>query len=294
MINFFYNVYYFLSNVPWVFWTLVVLLALIIGSFLNLVIYRLPIMLENEWKKEGFINKYLLSWFEEKPFNLAFPSSHCPKCKHPIAIWDNIPIVSFLILRGKCRYCKTPIAIRYPLVEILSCWLSVLVAWHFGLTWQTFFLLPLTWSLIALAFIDIEHLILPDIITIPGLWIGLISNLNHLFATPKDAILGAIFGYIFLWVAAKIFKIIRGIEGMGQGDFKLLALFGAWCGWQLLSSIILLAAGLGVIVGGLTLLWKKYSFKHPIPFGPFIAISGWIALMWGTQILHWQSMIFRV
>jgi leader peptidase (prepilin peptidase)/N-methyltransferase len=213
------------------------------------------------------------------------PSSHCPKCKHKIRFWCKIPIISFLILKGRCLHCKEPISIRYPLIEILSCIASILIAYRWGVTWQTVFLLPLTWALIVLTFIDIDYYILPDIITIPCLWLGLISSLFPLFASSKEAILGAIFGYIFLWVTARIFKLICGIEGMGHGDFKLLAVFGAWCGWQALLPIILLAALLGVIIGGLTLWRKKYSFQHPIPFGPFIAISGWMALMWNAQVI---------
>lgn len=285
MIEIFNNIAYFLTNTSWAFWTLIIVLGLAFGSFLNLVIYRLPIMLENEWKREGFIKKYLLPLAKEKTFNLAFPPSHCPKCKHEIPIWCNIPIVSFLILRGKCFHCKTAISMRYPLVEMLTCLASVLVAWRFGVTWQTFYLLPLTWCLIALTFIDIEHFILPNIITIPLLWLGLISNLGSLFTTIEEAILGAIFGYIFLWVAAKIFKMVRGFDGMGYGDFKLLAVFGAWCGWRALPEIIFLAAILGITIGGAVLLWKKQSFKNPIPFGPFIAFSGWVTLIWNIRTI---------
>jgi leader peptidase (prepilin peptidase)/N-methyltransferase len=294
MINFFSNIYYFLNNTPWAFWILIILLGLIFGSFINLVIYRLPIMLENEWKREGFIKKYLLSFIKEKPFNLMVPPSFCPKCKHPINFWDNIPIISFLLLRGKCRHCHAPISIRYPLIELLSCFMSVLVAWRWGVTWQTFFLLPLTWALIVLTFIDIEHLILPNVITIPCIWLGLIASLGHLFVPPEEAILGAIGGYVFLWGAAKLFKIIRGIEGMGHGDFKLLAVFGAWCGWRVLPSMILFAALCGVVIGGLIWIGKKYSFTRPIPFGPFIALSGWLTLMWSAQAINWQAMIFKI
>jgi len=293
MMDLFNNVYYVLNNFPLVFWILIILFGLVFGSFLNLVIYRLPIMLENESKKEFSIKKYILSVIKKEPFNLAFPASHCPHCKHKISVWHNIPIVSFLWLRGKCFYCKSPIPIRYLLVEVLSCLVSILVAWQWGITWQTVFLLFLTWALIALAFIDVEHFILPDIITIPFLWIGLIASLFDLFVTSKEAILGAVLGYLFLWIAAKAFKIIRGIEGMGFGDFKLLALFGAWCGWQLLPIIILLSAILAVVVGGSILIWKRYSFEHPIPFGPFIAVSGWVTLMWHSNFIYWQAMFFK-
>lgn len=291
MTNFLHDMYYLLDNTTWIFLTLITLLGLAFGSFLNLVIYRLPIMLENEWKKEVSIKKQPLSIIKEKSFNLITPPSHCPKCKRKINLWCNIPIISFLLLRGKCLHCKTNISWRYPLIEALTCVASLLVAEQWGVTWQTAALLTLTWALIALVFIDIDHYLLPDVITIPFLWLGLIISLPKLFITSRDAILGAILGYFFLWIAAKIFKIIRGIEGMGHGDFKLLALFGAWCGWMMLPSIILCAALLGVIIGGTFLLWKKYSWQHPIPFGPFIAFSGWVTAVWYPKILHWQTII---
>jgi leader peptidase (prepilin peptidase) / N-methyltransferase len=269
----------FLNNMSWAFWVLIVSLGLIFGSFLNLVIYRLPIMLDNAGKSQA----------KSSAFNLAFPPSHCPKCQHKISIWCNIPVVSFLLLRGKCHHCKASISIRYLLVEVLSCLASIAVAWQWGITLQTIFLLPLTWALIALAFIDIKDLILPDIITIPCLWLGLIASLFNLFVTAKEAILGAIFGYIFLWGAARIFKIIRKIEGMGYGDFKLLAVFGAWCGWRALPSIILLASVLCIVIGGLVLLWKKRAFNCPVPFGPFIVLSGWVALMFDFGEYIWRN-----
>jgi len=262
---------------------LIGLFSLAIGSFLNVVIYRLPIMLKRQWQQEC---EELL---KEKPakatttFNLAVPRSHCPHCKKIIAAKYNIPIISYILLRGKCPYCKNKISWRYPLVELICCILSIIVAVKFGISVQTAALLPLTWALIVLVFIDFEHLLLPDIITIPFLWIGLLLSIFGIFCNPSSAIIGAAAGFLSLWLIAYLFKLIRGMEGMGQGDFKLLAMFGAWAGWQTLPFIVFCASLLGAIIGILYLVLKKYSWRKPIPFGPYLAIAGWVALILGIR-----------
>jgi leader peptidase (prepilin peptidase)/N-methyltransferase len=263
---------------------LVGLVSLAIGSFLNVVIYRLPSMLKKQWLEEC---EELL---KQKPakatttFNLAVPRSHCPYCKKTIAAKYNIPIISYILLRGKCPYCKHKISWRYPLVELICLVLSVIVAAKFGISIQTVALLPLTWALIVLVFIDFEQLLLPDIITIPLLWIGLLLSLFGVFCSPSTAIIGAAAGFLSLWLIAYIFKLIRGMEGMGQGDFKLLAMFGAWAGWQTLPFIVFYAALLGAIIGITYLVLKKYSWHKPIPFGPYLALAGWVGLIWGQNI----------
>lgn len=263
---------------------LIGLFSLAIGSFLNVVIYRLPIMLQKQWQQEC---EELLKQTPNKKtttFNLAVPRSHCPHCKKIIAAKYNIPLISYIFLRGKCPYCKHKISWRYPLVELICCVLSIIVATKFGISVPTAALLPLTWVLIVLVFIDFEHLLLPDIITIPFLWIGLLLSLFGIFCNPTAAIIGAAAGFVSLWLIAYIFKLIRGMEGMGQGDFKLLAMFGAWAGWQTLPFIVFCASLLGAIIGILYLVLKKYSWQKPIPFGPYLAIAGWVALIWGQNI----------
>ncbi len=257
-----------------VFLILVGIFSLAIGSFLNVVIYRLPIMLQEE---------------TEARFNLAVPRSHCPKCKKTLQVKHNIPLFSYLFLKGKCPYCKKKIPLRYPIVESITCVLSIIVAARFGISPQTAALLPLTWGLIALVFIDFDHLLLPDVITLPLLWLGLLFNAFHVFTNASSAIIGAAAGYVTLFVIAWVFKLIRGIEGMGQGDFKLAALFGAWVGWAMLPFVIFIAALFGAIFGIIFLAWKKYSLRHPLPFGPYLAVAGWVAIMWGGHIFLWYS-----
>jgi leader peptidase (prepilin peptidase)/N-methyltransferase len=255
-----------------VFLILVGIFSLAIGSFLNVVIYRLPIMLAEQ---------------KEAKFNLAVPRSHCPKCKKILELRYNIPLFSYLFLKGKCPYCKKKIPLRYPLVELITCVLSILVAARFGISLQTASLLLLTWGLIALVFIDFDHLLLPDIISLPLLWLGLLLNVFHVFINAGAAIIGAAAGYLSLYLIAWVFKLIRGIEGMGQGDFKLAALFGAWMGWIILPFIIFIASLLGAIFGIIFLAFKKYPLRHPLPFGPYLAIAGWVAIMWGGDIFSW-------
>ncbi len=275
----------FLQNTG-IFYTFVALIGLSIGSFLNVVIYRLPLMLENDWKSQC---RELLEIKEqaEEVVTLSKPASTCPNCQHKIRAWENIPVISYLFLKGKCSQCQTPISIQYPLIELLTATLSLAVAIKFGVSWQTVFGLILTWSLIAMSVIDLHKLILPDNITLPVLWIGLLISLFTIFTDPVSSIIGAAAGYMILWSVYQTFKLLTGKEGMGYGDFKLLALFGAWFGWELLPLIIILSSASGAIIGILMIVFKKHDRNIPIPFGPYLAIAGWICLLWGQQIMHW-------
>ncbi len=266
----------------------VALLGALIGSFLNVVIHRLPRMLKDAWKIE--CREFLSLPGEQtagQRFNLLVPRSHCPNCQQQISSVDNIPIISYLFLRGKCRHCSHSISLRYPIIEFITLALSVLIAWQFGLSWQTVFSLLLVWSLIALIVIDLDHQLLPDHITLPLLWLGLLINLQHTFASLPDAVIGAIAGYSVLWLFTKIFYLITGKQGMGHGDFKLLAALGAWLGWQLLPLIVVLSSFVGAMIGISLVVFKQHDRDKPIPFGPYLAIAGIIALCWGTQINAW-------
>ena len=265
----------------------VFVLGLMVGSFLNVVIYRLPVMMEREWKAQAreFTGE-VDDAGEEAPFSLSRPASRCPSCSHKIRFYENIPVLSYLVLRGKCSSCKAAISLRYPLIELLTGILSVVVAWHFGFGWQTAAALLLTWALIALSMIDIDHQLLPDAITLPFLWLGLLLSLFPVFADIRDSLIGAIAGYLSLWTVYQLFKLVTGKEGMGYGDFKLLALLGAWMGWQALPMIVLLSSAVGAVLGGAMILIQGRDRAQPIPFGPYLAIAGWIALLWGEQITH--------
>jgi leader peptidase (prepilin peptidase)/N-methyltransferase len=271
----------------------ITLLGLMVGSFLNVVIHRLPIMMENEWQAQA--REYLDQPAPESPpsISLARPASRCPHCGHRIRFYENIPILSYLWLRGTCASCKARISPRYPLVELLTAVLSATVAWHFGFGWQTAGALLLTWSLIALSMIDYDHQLLPDSITLPILWLGLLLSLFPVFADMRSSLIGAIAGYLSLWLVYQLFKLVTGKEGMGYGDFKLLALLGAWMGWQSLPMVVLLSSAVGAVLGGGLILLRGRERSQPIPFGPFLAIAGWIALLWGDRIsdayLHWAG-----
>ncbi len=270
--------------------------GLLIGSFLNVVIYRLPKMMELEWQAE--CDEYIRS---KKPnadasrpsssppeverFNLAFPNSCCPNCGTAIKPWQNIPVISYLVLGGKCASCKTKISIRYPIIEAVTGLLSLAVLMQFGATWQTAFGLVLIWSLIALTMIDIDHHLLPDVITLPLLWLGLLINSQGIFCTLEDAVYGAAGGYLFLWSVYWMFKLLTGKEGMGYGDFKLLGAFGAWLGWQYLGMILILSSLVGAVLGIAGILILGRDKAQPLPFGPYLAGAGLIALFWGDQIL---------
>lgn len=270
------------SNTPaFVLCTLV--LGLLIGSFLNVVIHRLPIMMQRDWRAQA--REFLeLPAEPASTFNLVLPHSHCPHCDHEIRPWENLPLVSWLALRGKCSSCRAPISGRYPLVELLCGLLSAYVAWHFGFSWQAGAMLLLTWGLLAMSMIDVDHQLLPDSIVLPLLWLGLIVNYFGLFAPLPDAVWGAIAGYLSLWSVYWLFKLVTGKEGMGYGDFKLLAMLGAWGGWQVLPLTILLSSIVGAVLGTIMLRMQKADCGTAIPFGPYLAIAGWIALLWGDQI----------
>jgi leader peptidase (prepilin peptidase) / N-methyltransferase len=264
------------------------ILGLLVGSFLNVVIYRLPVMMEREWTSQC---KTLLEVDEvdnveddQEAFNLVTPNSHCPKCDSPIKAWQNIPVVSYLMLGGKCHNCKTPISKRYPIIEFVTGLLSCLVIWHFGANWQGGAMLLLTWALVTLTMIDFDHQLLPDSITLPFLWLGLIANSFGLFCSLPEALWGAVFGYLSLWSVYWLFKLVTGKEGMGHGDFKLLAVLGAWFGWQVLPMIILLSSLVGAIVGIFLLVLKNKGKSVPIPFGPYLAAAGFIAAIWGEEL----------
>lgn len=260
------------------------LLGLLVGSFLNVVIHRLPKMMELEWQQQARDALSLPQPEQEATYNLVLPNSACPHCGHEIRAWENIPVISYLALRGKCSACKAPISARYPLVELATALLSGFVAWHFGFTWQAGAMLLLTWGLLAMSLIDVDHQLLPDALVLPLLWLGLIVNYFGLFTSLGDALWGAVFGYLSLWSVYWLFKLLTGKEGMGYGDFKLLAMLGAWGGWQVLPLTILFSSLVGAVLGVILLRLRNAETSTPIPFGPYLAIAGWIALLWGDQI----------
>ena len=260
------------------------LIGLLIGSFLNVVVYRLPLMMQRDWREQAREVLELPAEARGATFNLVLPNSKCPQCGHEIKPWENIPVLSYLFLRGKCSSCKTPISKRYPLVELTCGLLSAYIAWHFGFTWQAGGMLLLTWGLLAMSLIDADHQLLPDALVLPLLWLGLILNHFGLFTSLEDALWGAVAGYLSLWSVYWLFKLITGKEGMGYGDFKLLAMLGAWGGWQVLPLTILLSSLVGAVLGLIMLRLRNAEASTPIPFGPYLAIAGWIALLWGEQI----------
>lgn len=298
-----------LLNTAALFSVLAGVIGLLVGSFLNVVIYRLPIMMQRGWRKE--CTEYLLinqeadttqiddvmnavgraskvgdagAIVEEEPFNLVFPLSRCPGCNTPIKPYQNIPVLSYVFLRGSCATCGCHISMRYPIVEAFTALSSIIVAWHFGYTPEAAFALLLTWSLIALIFIDFDHQLLPDSITLPLLWLGMCLSLFNVFTDTHASIIGAVAGYTALWTVFHLFKLATGKEGMGYGDFKLLALFGAWLGWQYLPIIILLSSMVGAVIGVGMIIFIKHDRNIPIPFGPYLAVAGWIALLWGSDL----------
>ncbi|MDD1605317.1 MAG: A24 family peptidase [Methylococcaceae bacterium] len=273
-----------LSTSPYLFAGLVGIIGLLVGSFLNVVIYRLPIMLQRSWRKDCIEYLQMDAEEEGEPFNLSLPLSRCPNCQSPIQPYQNIPVISYIFLKGRCANCKNPISLRYPLIEAFTAITSVLVALHFGYTPQVGFALLLTWCLIALSFIDIDHQLLPDSITLPLLWLGLLLSLFDVYTNTDASIIGAVAGYLVLWLVYQGFKLATGKEGMGYGDFKLLALFGAWLGWQTLPLIILLSSLVGAVIGISMIVIAKRDHTIPIPFGPYLAAAGWIALLWGNDI----------
>lgn len=262
----------------------VFVLGLLVGSFLNVVILRLPVMMERRWQRECADLTGTPKAEADAPFNLVTPRSRCPQCGHLITALENIPVLSYLGLRGRCRHCGTPISFRYPLVEILSALLAVAVAWHFGPGLPFLFALLLTWSLLALTFIDLDRQWLPDDITLPFLWLGLLINTRGVFTDLESAVIGAAAGYLSLWFVYHLFRMLTGKEGMGYGDFKLLAMLGAWLGWQAIPLIVILSSLVGTVFGVSFLLLRRLGRGQPISFGPYLAMGGWIALLWGGRI----------
>lgn len=276
-----------LSQMPiWLSAGIALVLGLAIGSFLNVVIVRLPKMMTNSWKADCCELLELEPPPQQSTFNLLLPASECPSCGHQIRPWENIPVLSYLFLRGRCSACRSRISIRYPLIEIATGILSVLVLLHFGWTAQSMLALVLVWALIALTGIDIDTQLLPDKITLPLLWLGLLANSAGAFVSLEDAVYGAAAGYLLLWSVFWGFKLLTGKEGMGYGDFKLLAALGAWMGWQALPTIVLLSSFVGAVIGIAGILIQGRDRNVPIPFGPYLAIAGFITLLWGDNLLQ--------
>jgi leader peptidase (prepilin peptidase) / N-methyltransferase len=287
-----------LAGSPAAWCVFVLVIGLLVGSFLNVVIHRLPLMMEREWKGQAEeiigARAYEPPRAENTPpapYNLVVPRSACPKCGAMITALQNIPVISYVFLRGACANCGAKISIRYPLIELLTGVLSAAVAWKFGVSWYCAAALVLTWALVALSAIDFDHQLLPDDITLPLLWIGLLLSLAPTIPTfglpvdSGDSILGAVAGYVSLWSVYKLFKWLTGKEGMGYGDFKLFAALGAWLGWQMLLVIILISAFAGAVVGISLVAFRGRDRDIPIPFGPYLAAAGWIALMWGDRLV---------
>ncbi len=273
--------------------SLIFFLGLLVGSFLNVVILRLPPRLEWSWRQEAREILSLPEVYDLKPAGLAVERSACPKCQHQLSAWENIPLLSFILLRGKCRSCQTPISIQYPLVELITAILFTVCIWRFGVTLQGGLALVFTAALVALSGIDLRTGLLPDQITQPLLWLGLLASLYTVFVDPVSALLGASLGYLSLWVVTRLFKLITGKEGMGAGDFKLLAVMGAWCGVNAILPIIFLSSIVGAVIG---VIWLKTSGKHKdtqIPFGQYLAIAGWIQFISGADFfalyLNWAT-----
>src|SRR6266404_7199 len=289
------------SGNPGLFSGSVFVLGLVIGSFLNVIIYRLPIMLEREWRSQAA--EILPAAAHDaatrapavspEPLTLSTPRSACPACKTPIKAWQNIPLVSWLVLRGRCASCKTKISVRYPLVELTTGILSAWVAWHFGFGPPAACALLVTWALIALTGIDIDHQLLPDGITLPLMWAGLLAAVivgpiagSPIPVSAHDAIVGAASGYVSLWIVFHTFRLITGKEGMGYGDFKLFAALGAWLGWKLLPLVILLSAAAGALLGILMIVLHGRDRSAPMPFGPYLAAAGWLAMLYGDELVN--------
>lgn len=284
-----------LQSSPMTFALVSLALGLLIGSFLNVVIYRLPLMMQREWREECralLQDNAPVATDDEAPFNLLVPRSACPHCGHRITALENIPVLSYLFLRGKCSGCKAKISRRYPIIEFVTGVATATVAWHFGFGLEAGAAMLMTWSLIALTVIDLDHQLLPDTITLPLLWFGLLMSLFHgqvaadtLFIAPRTSLIGAMAGYLLLRGVYELFKLLTGKEGMGFGDFKLLAALGAWLGWQLLPLIILLSAVVGALVGIALMIFRRHGREVPIAFGPYLAAAGWVALLWGEELV---------
>ena len=281
------------TDAPILFIAVVFAFCLVIGSFLNVVIYRLPIMMERDWREQcqEMLDNPPERKIPEERFDLVIPHSSCPSCGAAIKAWQNIPVISYLFLGGKCANCKESISARYPIVELMTGILAAVCAWHFGVGWEALMAVVLTLALVPIAMIDADTQLIPDSIVLPLMWIGLAMSLWHpmagtttLFIAPQDAIVGAMAGYLSLWTVYQLFKLVTGKEGMGYGDFKLLAALGAWLGWQHLHIIILMSAVVGALVGIGIMVFRKHDRSIPIPFGPYLAAAGWITMLWGETI----------
>lgn len=268
------------------------LFGLLLGSFLNVVILRLPAQLKGNWRRDSrdFLG---LEPETEESVTIVAPASRCPVCKKPIKLHHNIPLFSYLFLKGRCKFCSAPISIQYPLVELLAGLLAAYFAYQYGLSSTTFYSLIFSYSLLVLAGIDIHEKLLPDQITLPLMWLGLFANLSGTFVSLNESVIGAIAGYLSLWSVFWTFKLITGKEGMGYGDFKLLAALGAWMGWHMLPMIILLSTATGAIVGIAGIVFIGRNKEMPMAFGPFLAAAGWIAFVWGDQILSGYLSLFN-
>jgi leader peptidase (prepilin peptidase) / N-methyltransferase len=282
-----------LQDSPPLFISLSGLLGLLVGSFLNVVIHRLPKMMEREWRSQcaelneqpgDTATRHSKNVTDSSPYNLHTPRSACPQCGHKISALENIPVLSYLALRGKCKKCGNAISVRYPIVEAVSGILCAYAAWHFGYGLAAVAAILFIWAMIALTFIDFDTQLLPDDITMPLLWLGIIFNMFNTFTSLSNAIVGAIAGYLVLWSVYWLFKLVTGKEGMGYGDFKLLAAIGAWLGWPLLPLVIMLSSVVGAVVGITLIIATRHGRNIPIPFGPYLAGGGLIALFWGQQL----------
>lgn len=277
----------------------VFVIGLVVGSFLNVVIYRLPIILDRQWRAQasellpsGLEGTVVVGTDGPPRFTLSVPRSACPHCRAPIKAWQNIPVISWLILLGRCAACKAPISARYPAVELATGALSAVVAWHFGVSPNAACALIVTWALVALTGIDVDHQLLPDDITLPLMWAGLLASVafgadagQALPVAPRDSVIGAVAGYLSLWLVFHVFRLVTGKEGMGYGDFKLFAALGAWLGWKLLPLIILLSAASGAVLGILMIVLRGRDRAAPMPFGPYLAAAGWLAMMYGGALV---------
>ena len=286
------NMVGFFQSYPGFFLGCVFVLGTSVGSFLNVVIYRLPVMMQREWRHDCLEFLEQPEQDETEKFNLAVPRSRCGECGHKISALENIPVISYLILKGKCKGCGTRISLQYPMVELFTGLISLLVAWHFGVTIQTLAALFFSWCLIAASGIDIGHKLLPDNITLPLLWLGMLLAFFDIFVDLESSVIGAMAGYMSLWSVFMVFKIITGKEGMGYGDFKLLAVLGAWAGWKLIFIIILTSSVVGAVVGISMIMLKHNNRETQIPFGPYLAGAGWLTLLWGGQLSEFYFSLF--
>ena len=280
------------SQSPEIFVAVAFVFALLIGSFLNVVIYRLPLMMQREWRQQcAELQDTPAPQIPDAPFNLVVPRSACPSCGAPINAWQNIPIISYLLLRGRCAGCRQKIPTRYPLVELLTAVLAAICAWQFGFSWEALLAIGLSCTLVAISMIDYDHQLIPDSIVVPLVWVGLAMSLLHpmpgqsLFVSPSDSILGAMVGYLSLWSVYQLFKLATGKEGMGYGDFKLLAALGAWLGLEAVPIIILMSAVVGALAGIALIVLRGRDRQLPIPFGPYLAAAGWITMLVGVDTI---------